>query len=200
MHHKANNPLQHNHQLASALLKLDNYTFNHSYRVHKLALLIGKELELSDQELELLELGALFHDIGKLKISRTILNKPSGLTEDEWKIMRTHPQAGYQIVKNAGLCETVQHIVLFHHRWYNGKGGYPDSPIKHSPCMLTQIVTVSDVVDAMTSKRPYRDALTIDSCIQYLQENSNLIFHRRILSKVIELQRNNILHQVMQIS
>lgn len=69
--------------LVLALLKLDNYTFNHSYRVHKLALLIGKELGLTPEQLKQLEMGALFHDIGKVKIKRTILNKTTPLTNAE---------------------------------------------------------------------------------------------------------------------
>lgn len=182
--------------LVLALLKLDNYTFNHSYRVHKLALLIGKELGLTPEQLKQLEMGALFHDIGKVKIKRTILNKTTPLTNAEWELIKTHPQKGYKLVNNAKMSEVVQHIVLYHHRWVNGKGGYPLNPLKHFPCLLTQIVTVSDVVNAMTSKRPYRDALKLDDCINYLVHNQGLIFNQKIVAKVIQLRDRGVLSKM----
>lgn len=186
--------------VALALLKLDNYTFNHSYRVHKLALLIGKELRLSSGQLRQLEMGALFHDLGKVKIKRSILNKTTSLADQEWELIKTHPQEGFNLVKNARLPEAVQHIVLFHHRWVNGKGGYPLNPLEYSPCLLTQIVTVSDVVDAMTSKRPYRDAIKLDNCIQYLIDNCNQMFSRQVVAIIIKLRKNGVLTTVMNIN
>lgn len=162
--------------------ELDDETFGHCKRVQSLALTLGRRMGLTSAELNQLSLGALLHDVGKKFISPEILNKSTPLTPEEWEVIKTHPQLGFDCVASIGLDDTVKGIILGHHRWANGEGGYPQEDSFTKPCLFTQITTVADVVDAMTSHRPYREALNISSCLAYLEENAGTIFNRDIVT------------------
>lgn len=135
----------------------------------------------SSRELDLLKMGALLHDIGKQYIPREILDKEAELTPDEWEQIKMHPIFGWQCVASMDLDDAVKRIVLGHHLWANGEGGYPSSLGKPRPCILTQITTVADVADAMTGDRPYRPALSVSTCMEYLEENSGGRFNRNVV-------------------
>ena len=168
--------------LMDNLLKLDRITLQHSIRTSKLAVVLGKKLGLSSKELELLGQGALFHDLGKARIPLEILNKKGQLTPEEWGILQTHPQKGCEILKNSNVGEVVRRIVLEHHLWVNGEGGYPLSGDGKMPCPLTQIVMVADVVDAMTSDRPYRRAHSVEKTKEYLEVKVGSQFNGEVVS------------------
>lgn len=166
--------------LLAALANLDLGSFSHSKRVQTIALRIGKELGLTYQELAHLELGSLLHDVGKQYIPLAILEKKSPLTPSEWELIRMHPTMGWRAMETTDLDETVKCIILGHHLWANGQGGYPRTE-NLKPCMLTQITTVADVVDAMTSARPYREALQIGQCIEYLDAHAGVQFNPEVV-------------------
>lgn len=167
--------------LITALANLDNQTFAHSKRVQVLALVLGKRIGLTSRELDLLKMGALLHDIGKQYIPKEILDKEAALTPDEWEQIQLHPIFGWQCVASMGLDETVERIILDHHLWANGEGGYPRGFGRPRPCILTKITTVADVADAMTQDRPYRPALGVTTCMEYLEENSGARFDRDVV-------------------
>lgn len=174
-----------------ALARLDHETFLHCTRVQKLALLLGSEMGLCVQELDNLRLGALLHDIGKRDIPLHILNKEAPLTPGEWALIEEHPRAGLAYVEDIGLNQTVKGIILNHHVWANGRGGYPRLENDERPCLLTQIAAVADVADAMTSARPYRPALSRRSCLEFLQEFAGTRFNREVVAALGSLVSND---------
>lgn len=167
------------------LLRLDYRTFVHCLRTRELSDVIGTALGLSSRELSQLKMGSLLHDIGKYQIPLGILNKDTALFTGEVELLRTHPIHGWQYIANLpSMDDTVKGIVLNHHRWANGKGGYPTHPEEERPCFPTQIVTVADVIDSMTSKQAYRSPISIGDCIDLLDRNSDTQFNRHIVATV----------------
>lgn len=162
--------------ITSALAGLDPCTLAHSHRVQRICLMIGKNMGLSSKELTTLSLGSLLHDVGKQYIPQAILMKKEALLAEEWTVIQQHPLYGYDYAKNAELHGEIEAIILHHHLWFNGQGGYPHNGSEVRPSLLTQITTVADVVDAMTQDRPYREALTLKSSLAYLEEKSGTQF------------------------
>ncbi len=172
--------------LATVLFSLDSCTFFHCNRVEALAVSIGKRLSLTSEELTLLKWGALLHDIGKQDIPSEILNKPIPLTATEWEQIQAHPVHGYRYAESIGVDKRVSQIILHHHLWANGEGGYPLTE-KCRPCLLTQITTIADVVDAMTSERPYRPALSTADCFDHLEAYANTRYNQDIINVVKQI-------------
>lgn len=133
-------------------------TYAHSRRIAKLAEMVARYLNLSSQEIYLVSLAALLHDIGKVDIPSEILNKSGPLDDEEWKIMRLHPQIGhYKLVREGGFFNKLAPIVLAHHERWDGKG-YPLG-LKHEEIPIeARILAVVDSFDAMTTTRCYRQA------------------------------------------
>ncbi|MDQ8043789.1 MAG: HD-GYP domain-containing protein [Solirubrobacteraceae bacterium] len=149
-------------QLMATMLKADDsYTGGeHTTGVVEMALALGRELALPDDQLRSLEFGAMLHDIGKLHVPNEILNKPGKLTDEEWAIIREHPALGQQMLDTVGgaLSETG-HIVRAHHERYDGTG-YPDGLRGEAIPLESRIITVCDSFSAMTTDRPYRGAMS----------------------------------------
>lgn len=139
----------------------DAYTRGHSDRVSDYSVLIGEKLGLSNEDLEILRIGGLFHDIGKIGIPDNILLKTSKLTVSEYDEIKKHPSIGAYILENSKVFENIIPIVLHHHERYDGKG-YPYNLKGENIPFMARIVSVSDTFDAMTSKRSYRDSLSLD--------------------------------------
>ena len=150
--------------LAAATDAKDPYTCGHSQRVMEYALLAGTALSFSDEELEVLEYAGILHDIGKIAISDSILNKPGSLTPEEWGIVREHPQIGADIIKEIPFLEKASTLVLHHHERYDGKG-YPDGLKGEDIPMGARLLAVADTFDTMTTDRAYRSALPVDYAI-----------------------------------
>jgi len=146
------------HALVAAVDAKDPYTRGHSESVRLLAVETGRQLGLSSQQIDLLNVGALFHDIGKIGISETILNKPGRLSEEEWAEMRKHPAVGEHILSKVAALVQVLPIVRHHHERFDG-AGYPDG-ICAQEDVLAAVVSVCDAYQAMTSDRPYRKVLS----------------------------------------
>jgi len=148
----------------------DEYTAIHSLNVCVLSLTFGRALKLPEDELNELGLGALLHDIGKMRVPLKVLNKPGKLTDDEFEIMKSHPGMGYELVrKDKNLSQEVLNIVRSHHERINGQG-YPDKLTEQGISYLTKIVTITDVYDAITSDRVYHDGMTPHDAMQRLYE------------------------------
>jgi putative nucleotidyltransferase with HDIG domain len=172
--------------LMSALDARDRETEGHSVRVSRLACMLAEEVGLSGANLKALERGALLHDIGKIGISDTILHKPGKLTEDEWRIMRVHPDIGARIVERIPFLQDALPVIRFHHERWDGSG-YPTGLQKRNIPIQARIFAVADVFDALTSKRSYRNKSTAEDAIQYMQEQADVLFDPEIIEALTRL-------------
>lgn len=145
--------------LQMALEEKDNYTAGHSRRVTEYSVGIGKKLGLGEDDLWVLSTAANLHDLGKLMIDLSFMNKPGPLTPEEWEIMKKHPAMADRFLAPLPFLEKVRPIIRHHHERLDGSG-YPDGLIGDEIDQLTQIIAVADSYDAMTSKRSYRESLT----------------------------------------
>ncbi|MDH7574852.1 MAG: HD domain-containing protein [Candidatus Saccharicenans sp.] len=153
----------------------DPYTAGHQRRVAKLAEAIARELGLPEAGVEGLKLAAEIHDIGKIYVPSEILSKPTKLTDLEYTIIKTHPQAGYEILKNIEFPWPIAQIVLQHHERINGSG-YPKGLKGGEILPEARILAVADVVEAMSSHRPYRPAFGIDRALEEIKQNRGVLY------------------------
>jgi HD-GYP domain-containing protein (c-di-GMP phosphodiesterase class II) len=153
--------------LGSAIAKRDSDTSGHNYRVCIYAIHLGKALGLSDDRLRSLIKGAFLHDIGKIAISDTILLKPAGLNDEEYEVIKTHVLHGSEIIRAYSWLTDAHEVVLHHHEKYNGNG-YPDGLKSDQIPLNARIFAVVDVFDALTSKRPYKEAYTLEYSLRMM--------------------------------
>lgn len=168
----------------------DSYTCGHSDRVSKYSCLIGKKLELCDKDIELLKIGGLFHDIGKIGIPDNILLKTEKLTNDEYNEIKKHPLIGSHILENSNIFENIIPIVLHHHEKYDGTG-YPKNLKGTNIPFLARIVAVADSFDAMTSKRAYRNSLPIDIVKVEFEKYNGTQFDPKIVKCFLDILDND---------
>ena len=135
----------------------DSHTAGHSRRVQNIALAIGRDLRLSQQELDVLSQAALFHDIGKLAVPEAILLKPAHLDSQEWRIVRRHPGEGARLLGRLSFLADALPAIRHHHERYDGSG-YPDGLVGEEIPLGARIVNVADALDAMLTPRVYRPA------------------------------------------
>ena len=157
----------------------DTYTRGHSDRVAEYSELIGKALGLSETDLKTLKIGGLFHDIGKIGIPDSILLKTTKLDDDEYSEIKNHPAIGAHIISNATIFKDIIPIVKHHHERYDGKG-YPSKLQGEDIPYLARITAVADAFDAMTSKRSYRDSLTLEAVREEIEKNMGTQFDPEI--------------------
>lgn len=138
----------------------DVYTRGHSDRVAEYSLLIGKKVGLNESDMKILRIGGLFHDIGKIGVPDSILLKDTKLTDDEYSQVKNHPSIGAHILSTASIFLNIIPIVKHHHEKYDGNG-YPGRLAGEDIPYMARIAAIADTFDAMTSKRPYRDELSI---------------------------------------
>lgn len=171
----------------SELKNLDDYTFEHSINVCVISLVIGINLNYSMDKLREVGAGAMLHDIGKLRISREILKKPSGLTDEEFNEIKKHTIYGYQILKdNRNISEIAAYIALSHHERHDGNG-YPMQLKGNEINEFARIVAVADVFDALSSDRVYRKKLSPQEIIEYITETGSHHFDPEVVDKFINL-------------
>lgn len=156
--------------LTIALDKKDAETQGHSERVVQYTLNIARAMGLKDSALEMIRWGALLHDIGKIGVPDAILLKPGKLDDEEWRIMRTHPAIGFEMMKDIDFLENSLDIVLYHHERWDGKG-YPHGLAKEEIPLGARIFAIADTFDAITSDRPYRKAQSIADARRIISEN-----------------------------
>ena len=166
--------------LAKALEAKDFYSLGHSSRVAKTSVACGRELGLSEEQLDDLEQAALVHDIGKIGIRDSILLKPSTLDKVEWEAVQKHPQTGFDILRVADISEPVLLGVLQHHEDFNGRG-YPAGLAGEEISLLARVIRIADAYDAMISDRPYRKGMSIPIAVEKLRQEGGRQFDPRIL-------------------
>ncbi|MFL5969275.1 MAG: diguanylate cyclase [Gaiellaceae bacterium] len=166
--------------LANALEANDEYTSSHARWITDLALKVGEELGLEGASLKRLELGALFHDIGKIGIPETILSKPGPLTPEERRVVETHPELGEKIIAPIDRLEEVRPIVRHCHERFDGEG-YPDRLDGESIPIESRIILVCDAYHAMTTDRPYRKRLAPQEALRRLAEAAGTQFDPRVV-------------------
>lgn len=147
----------------------DHYTFGHSMRVAYFSLVTGAELGLSMEEMKELELSAMFHDIGKIGTPDQVLNKPSRLTEEEFAVMKQHPELTYEILSEYPMFERVALNARHHHERYDGRG-YPSGLKGEDIPLYARIILIADTFDAMTSTRVYRKGLAYEVAFEELRQ------------------------------
>jgi putative two-component system response regulator len=151
--------------LASALEMRDPYTAGHHRRVAELTEAIAREINCSDDEIKASRLAALIHDVGKIQVPSEILSKPGRLTKNEFNMIKTHSRAGYDILKKVAFPWPIADIVYQHHERLDGSG-YPCGIKEEAIILQARILAVADVVEAMSSHRPYRPALGKEKALE----------------------------------
>jgi diguanylate cyclase (GGDEF)-like protein/putative nucleotidyltransferase with HDIG domain len=164
----------------------DAYTAGHSRRVQRLALAIGRELGLSQAELDLLGHAALFHDIGKLAIPDAILLKPAHLTSDEWALMQRHSDEGARIIDRLGFLNDAVPAIRHHHERFDGHG-YPDGLVGEEIPLGARIIHVADALDSMLTTRTYRAARAGDDAVGELKRGAGSQFCPRCVTAIERL-------------
>ncbi|OAA29935.1 phosphohydrolase [Kosmotoga arenicorallina S304] len=154
-------------EIAMQVEKKDSYTHGHGKRVRDLSYAVGKLLRLSEEQMENLLMAALFHDIGKIDVPEEILKKPGKLTAEEFEYIKRHPEKGARMVKGTFL-ENIAETILQHHERIDGSG-YPNALKGDEICIEARIIGIVDSFDAMTSKRPYRDAMEWSEALEEIK-------------------------------
>lgn len=172
----------------NALEARDLYTRQHSSRVAMIAKLIGREMGCSQEDLDVLHFSGHLHDIGKIGIRDDILLKTSGLTQEEYEIIKTHPVIGAKIVGQLGLWDREREIIHSHHEHFDGTG-YPDGLQGEGIPLLSRILAVADVYDAMASGRAYRRKMEEDHVVEMIQERSGAHFDPAVVNTLTRLYR-----------
>ena len=168
----------------------DPYTRGHSDRVSEYSVLIGKKLGLSEEEIKTLQVGGLFHDIGKIGIPDNILLKEAKLTDDEYSEIKNHPSIGAHILCNAEVFQDIIPIVKHHHEKFDGTG-YPSRLKGDDIPYLARIAAVADTFDAMTSKRTYRNALPLDVVKAEIERCTGTQFDPEIAKVFLDILDND---------
>jgi putative nucleotidyltransferase with HDIG domain len=174
--------------LAAAIDAKDPYTRGHSERVAHFSVAIAKHLGLNKEEMERVRVGALLHDVGKIGIEDSILGKPAPLTDEEFEIMKQHPEKGARIIAQIEqLRDTVAAIRYHHERWTGG--GYPTGVSGENIPMLGRIVAVADTFDAMTTERPYQKGMTFDYATAKIYELRSTKYDPKVVDALVKAYR-----------
>ena len=164
----------------------DPYTAGHQRRVADLARAIAKEMSLSSEQIEAIRIAGTIHDIGKINIPTEILGKPGRISESEFSIIKSHPKVGYEIIKRIEFPWPVADIVLQHHERMDGSG-YPQGLKDDEILLESRILAVADVVEAMSSHRPYRPALGIDIALEEVVKNRGKLYDTEVVDTCLKL-------------
>ena len=176
--------------LMTTLEARDHETEGHSTRVSNLTCRLGKALGLNEISLKALERGSLLHDIGKIGITDRILHKPASLTEDELKIMHTHPDIGARIVEGIPFLQDTLPVIRYHQERWDGSG-YPVGLSGKDIPLQARIFAITDAFDALTSDRPYRKRIPVEEAFRYLKEQAGILFDPEIVSIFEQLWDEN---------
>ena len=187
---KLKNSLDGSIQMAAAVTEMrDPYTAGHQQRVARLATAIAREMGLSGEQVDGVHFGSLIHDVGKISIPAEILSRPGRLTEIEFMLIRTHPEAGYGMLKGIDFPWPVARMILQHHERLDGSG-YP-SGLKGDEIILeAKILVVADVVEAMSSHRPYRPGLGIEAALEEIERGRGVYYDPQVVDVCMRLFRS----------
>lgn len=168
----------------------DTYTRGHSDRVSEFSVLIGQKLKLNDDDIKRLRVGGLFHDVGKIGVPDSILQKNERLTDTEYSEIKNHPTIGAHILSTASIFQDILPIVKHHHERFDGKG-YPGNLQGENIPYLARIAAVADAFDAMTSRRVYRDSLPLDVVISEFEKNKGTQFDPKLADVFLDIMKND---------
>lgn len=172
---------------SSAMELKDPYTSGHQARVARLACRIAEEMGFDQERLELIRVASLLHDLGKgLYVPSEILNKPGKLTQIEMSLIKTHPQVGYEVLQKIEMFSPMAQAVLQHHERLDGSG-YPSGLRGDEIKAEAMILGVADVVEAMSSHRPYRPALGLEAALNEVKQNSGRLYHSEVVEACIKV-------------
>ena len=174
--------------LARAVDAKSSWTAGHSERVTEMALEIGSALGLTPKELDNLHRGALLHDIGKIGVPVAVLDKPGKLDDEEYRIIKRHPQIGARILEPIAAYEEIIPIVLQHHERYDGKG-YPDGLSGDAIDIGARILAVADVFDALKSDRPYREGWALERAIDLITQEAGRQFDPDVVKAFLKIMK-----------
>ena len=166
----------------------DPYTAGHQRRVAELAVAIGGEIGLPEDEIYGIHMAGQVHDLGKIAVPAEILSKPTKLTDIEFALIKTHPEVGYDILKGIAFPWPIADMVVQHHERIDGSG-YPGGLSNSEILTGSKIIGVADVVEAMASHRPYRPALGIDKALEEISTNPNGIYDPTVVEACVRLFR-----------
>jgi len=173
-------------QIVKIMEAKDKYTAGHSVRVAEYSEKVARQMKLNEYDIELLANLANLHDLGKIQVDLSVLNKPGSFNKADWEEVKKHPLVGYNIVKEITFLKSEASAILHHHERMDGKG-YPDGIKGDEISLYAKILMVADSYDAMTTDRPYRLALTMQEAIDELKSNSGTQFDPKVCSIMIEL-------------
>ena len=172
--------------IASVSELRDPYTAGHQKRVAELAKFMAMKMRLSPESVDAVEMASLIHDVGKIKVPAEILSKPGPLDEVEYLLVKTHPQAGYNLLKDIDFPWPVAEIVLQHHERLDGSG-YPQGLKGKEILQEARIIAVADVVEAMASGRPYRKALGIEAALKEIKRGRGTLYDEEAVDACLAL-------------
>jgi putative nucleotidyltransferase with HDIG domain len=172
--------------LMHAMEARDKYTEGHSHRVAEIAAIIARELKYSENSIEKLNMAALLHDVGKIGIDDRILNKPGKLTEQEFEIIKSHPEIGFNILRDIKNLEEILPIIRHHHERFDGRG-YPDGKKVEELSLDVFIIQLADTIDAMSTDRPYRKALSQEVIVEEIKNCSGSQFHPKVVEAYLNV-------------
>lgn len=169
------------------LRSFDDYTFHHSVNVAVYSVIVGKKMGLASADIKYLSQAAIAHDLGKMRIPEEILNKPGKLTDEEFDVIKSHPQKSMDILgKNRNVSAVVKQAVLFHHENENGSG-YPMKRTGDKIPLIAKIIHAVDVYDALTSKRPYKEPYAPADAFEYLKGGCDILFDRAVVDAMLQV-------------
>ena len=176
--------------LVEAVTPKDGYTSEHASQVARLSQLVGVELGLNVAELEALTLGALLHDLGKIAVSNALLAKPGPLTEEEWAVVKSHPDVGARMIEPIKVLSEVVQVVRHHHERYDGTG-YPDGLAGEAIPLAARIVAAVDAYDVMLRGRPYyRQRRTQEEALEELSREAGVQFDPAVVEALIRVKES----------
>jgi len=182
--------------MASLVEARDPYTGGHLWRVARFSQVLAEAINLPRPDVARIALGGFLHDLGKIGVPDAILNKPDRLTEDEYAVIKTHPEIGARALSGHPLAELARAAILSHHETPDGKG-YPHGLHAADIPLDARIVGVADAFDAMTSTRPYRRGMPITKALDILQENLGRQFDRTLGEVFIRMGREGKLEHIV---
>ena len=168
----------------------DPYSTGHQQRVSKLATIIAREMKLPQDKIEGTRIASLVHDIGKVNLPTEIISKPSKLVEVEFNLIKNYPNVGYDILRKVDFPWPIAEIVLQHQEKIDGSG-YPRGLKSDEICIEAKILGVANVVEAMSSYKSYRPALSIDEALTEVSNNKNILFDPEVVDTCIKLFKEN---------
>jgi HD-GYP domain-containing protein (c-di-GMP phosphodiesterase class II) len=174
--------------IAATVEKRDPYTAGHQRRVAELAVAIARELNFPDDQVQGISMAGIIHDLGKINVPAEILSNPGKITDIEYSLIKAHPQSGYDILKDVKFPWPIADVVLQHHERLDGSG-YPQGLKDEQILPEAKIIAVADVVEAMSSHRPYRAGLGIERALEEIERNRGKLYDPEVVDACIRLFR-----------